>query len=208
MSRKKKILKNFIIYKTTNIITNKFYIGRHATSIIEDGYFGSGRSLHRSIKKYGKENHIREILEFCQNQEELMKRESEIVTEELLKDKNCMNLCLGGGFGFHGPHLETTKNQISKFFSGKKYEELHENPELEKKKRADGVKNHWASMTEKEREARKESLKNRSKSHPSKGLKQKTVQCPHCLKEGGISAMKKNHFIKCKLRPLEINNVT
>lgn len=31
-----------------------------------------------------------------------------------------------------------------------------------------------------------------------KGVKQKTVKCPFCEKEGGISVMKKCHFEKCK----------
>jgi hypothetical protein len=203
MPRKKKVLKYFIIYKTTNIINNRFYIGRHATPRLEDGYLGSGKALRRSIRKYGKENHVREILEFCQNQEELIMRESEIVTEELLKNKSCMNLCLGGGGimpstpnqGFHGPHHEGTKKQISKFFSGKKYEDFHENPELERKKRADGVKKHWDSMTEEQKELRLAKIR-KTLIH-TKGIKQKSFQCPYCLKQGGNS-MKRWHFDRCK----------
>ena len=57
-------MKKFYIYKTTNIITHKFYIGMHRTDNMNDGYLGSGVILKRSLKKYGKENHIKEILSY------------------------------------------------------------------------------------------------------------------------------------------------
>jgi len=45
------------IYKTTNLITKKFYIGKHSSQNIEiDTYLGSGILLERAIKKYGKHN--------------------------------------------------------------------------------------------------------------------------------------------------------
>lgn len=84
------------IYKTTCIITNRWYIGMHSTFNIDDGYLGSGNILKKSINKYGKENHIREILEYCDNRELLAIREKEIVTAELISESLCMNLVEGG----------------------------------------------------------------------------------------------------------------
>lgn len=89
----------FYIYKTTNLINGKFYIGMHTTSNLNDGYIGSGKHLKSSIKKYGKENFKKEILEFLPNKQELIKREREIINEEILNDPNSMNLQLGGGGG-------------------------------------------------------------------------------------------------------------
>lgn len=86
-----------IIYKTTNVLTGKYYIGLHSTDNLEDGYLGSGRKLKYSLNKYGKENHKREILEFCSSRKELIKREQEIVNLDELADKNCINIKLGGG---------------------------------------------------------------------------------------------------------------
>ena len=88
------------IYKTTNIITGKFYVGMHSTFNTNDDYLGSGKILWYSIKKYGKENHKKEILEFCKNKIELKKRENEIVNEDMIHDKMCMNLMRGGQGGF------------------------------------------------------------------------------------------------------------
>jgi hypothetical protein len=58
---------------------------------------GSGKRLRYSIRKYGKENHVKEILEFLLNEVELRKRENEIVNFELLNEELCMNLVVGGG---------------------------------------------------------------------------------------------------------------
>jgi len=88
------------IYKTTCNITNKYYIGMHSTSNLEDGYLGSGKRLRYSIRKYGKENHTKEILEFLPNRKELIIRETEFVDKVLLNDKLCMNLKEGGQGGF------------------------------------------------------------------------------------------------------------
>lgn len=46
----------FYIYKVTNIINGKYYIGQHRTKKLNDGYLGSGTNIIRAIKKYGKEN--------------------------------------------------------------------------------------------------------------------------------------------------------
>jgi hypothetical protein len=87
-------------YKTTCIITNRYYYGMHSTDNLDDGYLGSGKRLWYSIKKHGKENHKLEILEFFETRELLKQKEIQIVNEDLLKDPMCMNLQPGGGGGF------------------------------------------------------------------------------------------------------------
>lgn len=49
-----------VIYKTTNLINNKIYVGKDSHN--DSNYFGSGTILVKAIKKYGKENFKKEIL--------------------------------------------------------------------------------------------------------------------------------------------------
>jgi len=58
-----------IIYKTTNLINGKIYIGKDKHN--NPKYLGSGKSLQYAIKKYGSENFKKEILEYCNSEEQL-----------------------------------------------------------------------------------------------------------------------------------------
>jgi hypothetical protein len=98
MPRKEK--KFHFIYKTTNILSGKYYVGMHSTDNIDDGYLGSGKRLRYSINKYGKDNHSREILEFLDSRQELKDREKEIVNLDEIAKIECMNLSIGGEGGF------------------------------------------------------------------------------------------------------------
>ena len=64
---KKLIDDYYIIYKTTNLVNGKIYIGRHIihNNKLDDGYLGSGDVFIRAVKKYGVENFRREEIEFC-----------------------------------------------------------------------------------------------------------------------------------------------
>lgn len=88
--------KYHFIYKTTNTKNDKYYIGMHSTSNLDDGYIGSGKRLRNSIRFHGKECHKMEILEYFNSRVDLAKKESELVNAELLKDPMCMNLVIGG----------------------------------------------------------------------------------------------------------------
>lgn len=99
--------KYYLVYKTTNLINGKFYIGVHETYNFNDGYLGSGKVLRNSVYYHGKENFKREILEFCNNKKDMYDKEKELVNEELLKNPKCMNLVIGGvGFINDKKHLE------------------------------------------------------------------------------------------------------
>jgi hypothetical protein len=87
------------IYKITRD-DGRYYIGMHSTDDLDDGYFGSGKLITRSVRKHGKERHSREILELLPTRPELRLRESELLTEEIRNDPKCMNLAPGGGGGF------------------------------------------------------------------------------------------------------------
>ena len=107
--------KYHILYKTVCTVTGNFYIGVHSTTDLEDGYLGSGIRLSNSVTKHGREKHTREILEFFESREELMKREKEVVNDELLNEEKCMNLKPGGEGGFRD-----STHQIKCSFAGNK----------------------------------------------------------------------------------------
>ena len=92
----------YFVYKTTNKVNNKFYIGCHTTENLNDGYLGSGKFLKKAIKKYGEENFTREIIKFFDNERDMYKYEHKIVNENFIKSKDNYNSALGGKGGFLG----------------------------------------------------------------------------------------------------------
>jgi hypothetical protein len=86
----------YYIYKITNITNQKYYIGAHKTSNMEDNYFGSGVGLKRAIEKYGKKNFTKEIICFCKDENDMYFQEKELVT----LNENSYNMTKGGKGGF------------------------------------------------------------------------------------------------------------
>jgi hypothetical protein len=90
----------YTIYKITNQIDGKFYIGSHKTKDLNDSYMGSGRYLKRAQEKYGIENFTKEILFVFDNADDMYKKEAEIVNEDFLVTENTYNLKIGGYGGW------------------------------------------------------------------------------------------------------------
>lgn len=92
----------YTIYKTTNKLNGKIYIGKHQTENIDDGYIGSGKRLWNSIHKYGIENFEKEILFVFDTEDEMNSKEAELVTKEFCLREDNYNLCPGGkgGWGY------------------------------------------------------------------------------------------------------------
>jgi group I intron endonuclease len=88
--------KHYFVYKTTNILNGKIYIGCHITSDINDGYMGSGKHLCLSIKKYGVENFKREILSFHDTKEEMYLEEARLVDNNFILREDTYNITVGG----------------------------------------------------------------------------------------------------------------
>lgn len=94
------------VYKTTNLINGKFYVGRHSSNKNpeKDNYLGSGKVLNKSLRKYGYKNFKREILEFCFDFGILCKQE-EYWIEELQAVENGYNVTkVSKGFGIGESH--------------------------------------------------------------------------------------------------------
>ena len=106
------------IYKTTNLINGKIYIGKRIKDVY--GYLGSGKIIKRAIEKYGKENFIREIIEDnIDDKGKLSEREIYwIKYYDSTNPKIGYNITMGGG-GFNVHHSEETKHKLSIANKGK-----------------------------------------------------------------------------------------
>jgi hypothetical protein len=87
----------YTIYKITNIINSKYYIGKHRTQNLYDKYMGSGIAIKKAIKKYGIENFTKEILYIFDNEQDMNNKEKELVVLNELS----YNMCEGGKGGFN-----------------------------------------------------------------------------------------------------------
>lgn len=86
----------YTIYKVTNNINGKFYIGKHQTKNLQDNYLGSGIAIKQAIRKYGRKNFTKEILYIFNTENEMNLKEKEIV----LLSEQSYNLTLGGRGGW------------------------------------------------------------------------------------------------------------
>ena len=112
----------YTVYKITNIITNEYYIGVHKTDNPKDDYFGSGIHIKRQVKKYGKQNFLKDILYIFDNKDDAFNKEKELLSIHL-NEKLCINIAKGGEGGslFEGKHhTEDTKQKNRLSALGKK----------------------------------------------------------------------------------------
>ena len=101
----------YFVYRTTNQINGKIYVGVHRTSNINDGYIGSGIRLQKAIKKYGYENFTRDILCFTETYSEAFEIEELIVDHDFVKSPDTYNMKLGGHGGFDHITLTHTEHK-------------------------------------------------------------------------------------------------
>ena len=88
--------KHYIIYKITNKVNGKIYIGKHKCNDLDDGYFGSGKRLFQAINKYGIENFEFHLEIDLKSQEEMDLLEECVVNEQFLARTDVYNLSRGG----------------------------------------------------------------------------------------------------------------
>jgi group I intron endonuclease len=114
-----------IIYKTTNLINQKFYVGKDTHN--NPNYYGSGKRLKLAIQKYGIENFKKEIIEICDSMEKLNERERFWI-KELNAINEGYNISLGGDGG------DTISNNPNKELIGKRHSEKMKDPLVNKNK--------------------------------------------------------------------------
>lgn len=111
----------YTVYRITNLINSKTYIGKHKTKNLDDGYFGSGKLIRRAIRKYGKENFMKEILFIFDNEKEMNEKEAELV----YVNEETYNLCSGGTGGWDyinsNPDIIKNRNQRAGYEAAKNF---------------------------------------------------------------------------------------
>lgn len=200
-----------IIYKTTNLINGKIYIGQDSHN--NPNYLGSGKLLNRAIKRYGIHNFKKEVLEYCSDQRMLNEREIYWIDYYTsYKHTIGYNITLGGTGGNtwrHNPNKEMIREKL-------KQRPRHIWTEEEKdKQRGDANPAKRPEVRAKISQAKKGRANplivgelNPSKrddvrekiSQSLKGRKKPIVICPSCNKTGQPSNMYRWHFENCKLK--------
>ena len=89
----------YIVYETKNLLDGKMYRGTHMCSNLDDGYLGSSDTIKAAIRRYGRKNFVRRILEFCDSREHAYEREAHWVTLEWANREDTYNLRAGGEGG-------------------------------------------------------------------------------------------------------------
>ena len=202
------------LYKITNLINNKFYIGVRKTKDNNDDYMGSGHALKRAIKKYGIKNFKKEILETFNSYEDALKREEEIVNREFILRKDTYNLRTGGIGGFEHINFvpkEKRKNLIAlrkKLKNGLKiggtqhwtkesYEKVRQTGWSALVKKGIINPNTWKDLTDEQREIRRNKISKRvsGSGNPCYG-KRLYINKNHTGKIPSITTLNQKHRFK------------
>lgn len=157
----------YYIYKITNLINGKTYIGQHKYKELNDDYMGSGKTLKKAKIKYGIENFKKDILVFNISERkyaDLLEKTFIASERENVGVENCYNITDGGQGGVAIGHTasEETRKKISESLKG-----THPSEETIRK-RAESLKGHITSEETKRKIS--ESLKGRSTWNKGKRL--------------------------------------
>ncbi|UYM28897.1 homing endonuclease [Serratia phage vB_SspM_LC53] len=101
----------YTVYKTTNLINGKIYIGVHKQTRSKDWYIGSGKAFKSALKKYGRESFSKEVLFEYSNPKEAYDKEAELVNSDFVSDPDTYNL-VPGGIGGPGKKLSDSHIKI------------------------------------------------------------------------------------------------
>jgi group I intron endonuclease len=177
-----------IIYKITNLVNGKFYVGQDVND--DENYYGSGVMILNAIKKYGKNNFKKETLERCSNINELDNREIFWIKELNATNRDIgYNICEGGHFyrtmrGKNHPmfgkhHSEETKKIIKE---KRKLQKMSNEQKQKLREKWSGDENPGKNKTQETIEKLKKAaikLNRKGENHPSYGKKHKEETKKH-----------------------------
>lgn len=109
------------VYKTTNLLNGKYYIGKHSQPMGKiDKYYGSGSIIRDAIKKYKKNSFKKEIICFCNSSCDAYDTERQLVNEDVVNDPSSYNILIGGTSPME-THTPETRDRIRKGIKGIKH---------------------------------------------------------------------------------------
>ena len=111
----------YYIYRITNLINGKTYIGQHQYKDLNDSYMGSGKLIRRAQKKYGFENFKKEILySRIQYKKTADDMEKFAIAKERAIGKAEYNIADGGQGCTGCKHTDEWRRKISEALKGRK----------------------------------------------------------------------------------------
>lgn len=110
---------HYLIYKITNNINGKYYIGQHKTNDIYDDYMGSGYIIKQAEQKYGLSNFTKTILFDFDNFDEMNNKEQELVQLSNCYPYNIMSYNLRAGGNKEQNKISIQKNIETQKRNGK-----------------------------------------------------------------------------------------
>ena len=112
------------IYKITNKLNGKIYIGKREKSVFDESYWGSGKYITNAINKYGKENFSREIITWEDSKAKLCEKETFYIAKYNATDLRIGYNIAKNGFGGGFPHTEEWKKAHSGPGNGRYHKEV------------------------------------------------------------------------------------
>jgi group I intron endonuclease len=207
---------NFV-YITTNLVNGKRYVGDHSTNDLKkDKYLGSGRpAFKNAIKKYGKENFKREILEFFDTKQEAFDAQEKYIKLYKSHVSQCgYNISWKGGHDVKnsgpwvGKHLSPAhRKKISEGLKGKNvWSKGSKHSEETKRKISDSEKGKKISVETMRKMSEASKGKPKSNEHKEKcrvanlGKKAPRKICEYCGKDVAVNVYARFHGAKCKFK--------
>lgn len=189
------------IYTYRNVINGKIYVGRTIDPTRRHNQYlretHKPRAINRAMKKYGETNFSYQVIDHADTEEGLNFLERHYI--EIFKSRihqHGYNMTIGGD-GMSGyKHSSESRHRMSMVHSNR--------PRTEKEMKVLTAHFNWKGRTRgpQSKEHKDLVVKNRigiplSKEHKDKLTR--IVSCPNCLKQGGITIMKRWHFDKCRV---------
>lgn len=159
-----------IIYKITNLVNGKIYVGQTVRDLDEriaehkrhDGIVG------RAIKKYGEGNFCFEVIDKANNIDELNEKEKYWIRFNDCIKPNGYNLCEGGGNTKGYRHREESKRKMSETQKARGSQK--------------GKKNHFYGKTHSSEQKKKWSKERKGRKHSKETIQKMRLSKPNARK--------------------------